>query len=281
MAFNSFKRKIWDAQLLVGLRNNTVSAAGVNHNHQALVEGASSVSINTFGSVTLKDYDGNEIVYDDVDTSEKILVLDNKKLFALKFDDIDMAQVADGGILMTTACSEAVAELVEDRDRKNFQCMADGAGRIVGSDEAPIAVSDYTTAKKVILKAKAQADKANVPADGRVLFIGPELENQLLADPTINLSAPTAETSLGAGHIGRLYGFNIFKTNNLPKTEGSNDIIIATHPKFTTEAIQINKTEALRSEKYMKDLVRGLCVSGRLVTMPEGIVKVIVDYTEE
>lgn len=281
MSFNSFMPKIWSAHIERGLRNNTVSAVGVNRNYQGLVPGASSVSINIFGKVTLKDIDGNEIIYDEVNTSEKILVMDRKKIIPLKFPSIDLAQSANGGLVMLTACDEASLEMAQDLDVANFECMADGAGIVLGSDDAPIVVNDYNTAKKAILKAKNAADKANVPREGRVLFVSSDIENFLLADPTINMAQPTAETSLGAGHIGRLYGFNIFTTENLPKTDGGNNIIIATHPKFTTEAVWYEEAEALRSERWLCDLVRVANASGRLVTMPEGVVKVIVNYTEE
>jgi hypothetical protein len=121
-------------------------------------------------------------------------------------------------------------------------------------------------------------DKANVPKDGRKLAASSDFTGYLLADPYINIAAPTSEDSLVAGHIGKLYGFEIYETNNIPQTSGSKDQVVASHPLFTTEANQLQSFEALRSETSFKDLVRALLVSGTKTIMPEGVVKAIVAF---
>jgi hypothetical protein len=278
MAVQNFKPVVWTAGLLQALKTKCVSEAGVNHDYEGEVIGAGSVKINTVGKVTLRDYNGNTIVYDDMDTTEQTLLIDRQKVWAVKLDDVDAAQVKNKGELVFKTIDEASNEVVADRDRANFEAMANGAGVVIGDDTTPIVVSTPAEAKALVLKMKTKADKANVPTEGRVLFAGPELENQLLADTTINLAAPTANDSLKAGYIGKLYGIELYSSNNMPVTADDNAVAILTHKKFTTEAVQIDKTEALRSEGSFKDLVRGLCVSGRKVIMPEGVVKAVVSF---
>lgn len=278
MAVDNFKPVIWTAALLQSLKAKCVSEAGVNHDYEGEVIGAGSVKINTVGKVTLRDYTGATITYDDMDTTEQTLLIDRQKVWALKLDDVDAAQVKNKGELMLKSIDSASDELVQDRDKANFEAMAAGAGVVIGDDTTPVVVSTPAEAKSLVLSMKTKADKANVPTEGRVLFASPELENQLLADTTINLAAPTANDSIKAGYIGKLYGIELYSSNNMPLTASDNSVAILTHKKFTTEAIQVNKTEALRSEGSFKDLVRGLCVSGRKVIMPEGVVKAVVSF---
>jgi hypothetical protein len=162
----------------------------------------------------------------------------------------------------------AAYQIANDRHQENFKAMAEQ-----GTLTFEATVSDAASAKKLVLDAKTKADAANVPKDGRVLFAPPQLENMLLADQTISLATPTTDDALKAGYIGKLYGIEIYSTNNLP--EGK---VVLTHPAFTTEATQISKVEALRSENSFKDLVRGLDMSGRKVIMPEGVVVATVSF---
>lgn len=281
MAVNNFKPTVWVANLLVALRNALVSEAGVNHNYEGEVIGAGSVKINTIGKTVLRDYTGADITYDDISTEVQTLNIDHNKYFAQELDDADDAQVKSGGELMIKAMENAAYAIANDRDAANFKAMSDGAGVVVGTDDAPIKVTSAETAKNLVLSLKTKADVANVSKNGRVLFASPQLENFLLADQTIGLAAPTANDVIRTGYIGKLYGIEIYSTNNLPQTDNKNDVVILTHPDFTTEASQVNKMEALRSTGSFKDLVRGLDVSGRKVIIPEGVVKAIVSYVGE
>lgn len=270
MSVASFKKTVWAANLLTALNKKLVSQYGVNHDYEGDVYEAGSVKINSIGKVTLKDYDGKSITYDDIDLKDQTLAIDHNKYFSLQLDDVDAAQLNSGEV-MTKAMSEAAISVADDRDAANFEAMVDDAGvKVTG-----LKVTTPAEAKSALLKLKTKADKANVPSDGRVFFCQPEFENILLADTTINLAPPTADDTLKAGYVGKLYGIEIYSTNNLPDNK-----VVLTHPRFTTEASQIEKIEALRSENSFKDLVRGLAVSGRKVIMPEGVVVGEVTYEE-
>ena len=136
----------------------------------------------------------------------------------------------------------------------------------VGTDAA-ISVTDAASAKAFLLKMKTAADKANVPAEGRVFVAPYEFENYLLSDSTINLAAPKADETLKAGYIGKLYGIEVYSSNNCPAGKA-----ILTTPQFTTEARQLQNIEAIRSEKSFKDIIRGLAVSGVKVTQAAGVI---------
>lgn len=282
MAVSSFIPTIWSAQVLQNLRKRLVGEFFVQHNYEGeiLNGGGGSVKINRIGDVTLRSYDGSEITYEDMDTEATTLNINNIKYCAVELDDVDRVQVRDGGALMGAYTDRMAYTIAEFLDSATFTEIAGAVpeANTYGSDASPIAITDGASAKAALLKLKAIMDKAGVPKDGRRVAASSDFTGYLLADPYINIAAPTAQDSLVAGYIGKLYGFEIFETENVPDSTGNNSQIIASHPLFCTEANQLQNFEALRSEKSFKDLVRALVVSGVKTTMPEGTAKVIASF---
>jgi len=280
MAVTSFIPAVWYSQLLRSLKSRLVGEAFVNHDVEGEVMYGGSVKINRIGNVTLKDYTGANIVYDDMSTTVETLNIDHKKYAAVQLDDVDAVQSRDGGQLMAKYTEEMARQIAEDLDAATFAEIAGAAvaANTIGDDTTAIQLATAADAKALLLKLKTKADKANVPVDGRRLACGPDFENLLLSDPYINLAPPTTQDSLNAGYIGKLYGIEIYSTNNLGKTEGDNDQIVLSHPLFTTEINQIQDMEALRLQTSFKDAVRCLSVSGRKTVMPEGVAKAVVSY---
>lgn len=279
MSVQSFIPTIWSAQVLQNLRKRLISEYFVQHNYEGeiLNGGGGSVKINRIGDVTLRSYDGSEITYEDMDTEATTLNINNIKYCAVELDDVDKVQVRDGGALMGAYTDRMAYTIAEFLDSATFAEIAGAvpAANTYGSDASPIAITNGTTAKAALLKLKSIMDKAGVPKDGRRVACSSDFTGYLLSDPYINIAAPTAQDSLVAGYIGKLYGFEIFETENIPDSTGNKSQILASHPLFTTEANQLQNFEALRSEKSFKDLVRALVVSGVKTTMPEGTAKVI------
>lgn len=280
MAVTSFIPTIWAAKVIQALQKILVSEVGVNHNYEGDVQFGSSVKINRLSDVTVKEYTGTDIEYDDLDTTDVTLNIDKQYYTAVKLDDVDKVQARDGGALMTEATNNMAYKIADKIDSDNFTEMVNGAGVKIGSDSAPVSVTDAETAKNLVLRMKTAADKANVPKDNRVMFAGPELENYLLSDKTIGLATPTTEDVIREGFVGRLFGIDIYSSNNVPAGTSSDNVIL-THPNNVTEAMQINNMEALRSEKSFKDLVRALSVSGRKAVIPEAIIVASVKYDNE
>ena len=280
MAVTSFIPTVWYSQLLRSLQLRLVGEAFVNHDVEGEVMYGGSVKINRIGNVTLKDYTGANIVYDDMSTTAETLNIDHKKYAAVQLDDVDAVQSRDGGQLMAKYTEEMARQIAEDLDATTFAEIAGAAvaANTIGDDTTPIQLATAADAKALLLRLKTKADKANVPVDGRRLACGPDFENLLLSDPYINLAPTTTQDSLKAGYIGKLYGIEIYSTNNLGQTEGDNDQIVLSHPLFTTEINQIQNMEALRLQTSFKDAVRCLSVSGRKTVMPEGVAKAVVSY---
>lgn len=260
MAVSSFIPTIWAAQLEKALQAKKVSQFFVNHNYEGEVIGAGSVKINRLADVSISDYDGNEIDVEDVNLSAVTLNIDSEKYFAVKVDDVDKVQArAD---MLLPLIENGAERLAQASDKANFEEMANN-GTTISVDE----ITDADSAKKFVLQMKTKADENNVPSEGRVMAVPFAIENYLLSDSTINLASPIDNGPIKVGYVGKLYGIEIYGTNNLPE-----DTAILTTPAFTTEATQLTNIEAIRSEKSFNDIVRGLQVSGRKVTNSKGVI---------
>jgi hypothetical protein len=282
MAVTSFKRNVWAANLLTALKKSLVSEFFVNHDYQGYVPGAKSVTINTLSDITVKDYDGSDITFDDLSTTDQTLLLDFMKDFAFQVKDVDKVQVASGGELMATATQNAAYRIAESIDKKNFDTLTLGAGVVIETDDAPRVIQTAEDAKAALLDVIEQANAANVPEVGRVVAIPNRFERLLLSDKYLGLALPTGEDVLRRGYIGHLFGVELYRTNQLQTRKNSSDAdvtdIILSHPKFMTEAIQLEELEAGRREANFSDFVKGLFVSGRKVIMPQGVIRMVVNF---
>lgn len=283
MSISTFIPTIWYSKLIAGLKPRLVGEAFVNHDVEGEVMYGGSVKINRIGSVTLRNYTGGTITYDDVSTTDTTLNINHKTYGAYKIDDVDKVQARDGGQLMSKYTDQIAYEIAKDLDVTTFTEISGAAtsANTLGDDTTPVVVATSAAAKKLLLDLKTLADEANVPDEARRLACPPAFENLLLADPYINIAAPTAADSLRAGYIGKLYGIELYKTNNIPKTTGDNNVILLSHPLFTTEINQLQEVEAFRDQDSFADKVRILNVSGRKTTMPEGVIKAVVTFSED
>lgn len=285
MSVANFIPSIWYSKLLASLKTRLVGEAFVSHDVEGEVMHGGSVKINKVADVTLRTYYGSPITYDDATISEtETLNIDLKNYAAIKIDDVDKVQARDGGQLMTKYIENMSYQIAKALDVATFTEIASSvsAANTIGAEDNPVVVTTSEQAKSLLIKLKTLADEANVPEDARRLACPPAFENLLLSDPYINIAPPTAQESLRAGYIGKLYGIEIYKTNNIPLLKtvlGVSPQIILTHPTFTAEVNQIQQLEAIRDTTSFKDLVRCLSVSGRKTIMPEGVVKAIVSFT--
>lgn len=274
MSVASFIPKLWNARLLYNLEKNHVATNLVNRNYEGEIKNAGdTVHINTLGAVSIRSYaQGTDITYDDLDTTDQTLVINQKKYFAFSLDDVDAAQAA--GDIMDTAMGRAAYSLADVSDSFLLGVIAAGGSsdNYVGSSGSPVALTAaniYTN----IVALRTKLDKANVPTQGRSLVVPPEAYALLLQDARFTSVQGIADGVITNGLVGRVAGFDIYMSNNVVKTTADTPVysITAQVADATTYAEQIIKTEALRPEASFSDAVRGLHVYGAKVTRPEEI----------
>ena len=283
MSIANFKPDIWSALLLDALRNSLVYAQPqlVNSDYEGEIQNyGQSVHITTIGDPTISDYDANTpLNYEDIETAGVDLIIDRKKFFAFKLDDVDKAQARVNP--MTKMAQNSAYKLRDAADTYVANLYTGVASsNTVGSTGAP--VNTFTTPtdayNKVLIPLRTRLNRASVPTEGRYVVITPELEGSLLQDDRfVKVDASGSSEGLRNGMIGRAAGFDILMSNNAPNPTADTQVIQAGYPGAITYADQILETEALRLETTIADAVRGLHVYGAKLVRPTGIAVAFID----
>jgi hypothetical protein len=265
MAKTVYNSTILAADLLLALRKNQVASSIVNRNYQGSVQRVGdTVSIVTPVGTTIRPYgSGTDITVDELDGSAQTLTADQANYFAFYAHDTDnVAAAADAFV------DQDAYKLADEADKSILKAHAD-AGMSVAFDSA----TDDILAK--IREARKVMDLANVPSGGRWLVLSPyeceEIEKQLSAR-----DSQMGDGVIRAGFMGELYGFDIFKSNNLEVTDtGTIRHGLAGYSGSITYVDAIVEVERMRAEKRFADLVRGLHVFGHESVRSESL----LDFT--
>lgn len=268
MSVATFIPELWAARLMYALDKSHVAANLVNRNYEGQIrQQGDTVHINSIGAVTVNDYTRNTDIDDPevLTTTDQTLEINQSKYFNFQIDDVDAAQAA--GDMMDTAMGRAAYALNDTSDSFLLGVIAAGAdsGNIIGSSAAETLTSDNVYEKIVALR--TILDKQNVPNTGRYIVVPPEVYALLLMDDRFVKASDggTANATLLNGEVGKVAGFTVYMSNNVPYSVDTWSIP-ASVAYSTTFAEQIVSTEAYRMEKRFADAVKGLHVYGAKVT---------------
>jgi len=253
MSYQTFKPEVWAELTNRNLNKQLVFGALANRNYEGKIENmGSSVRVPSIGSVTVGDYTGADITFQEDTGAYQTININKAKYFALKMDDVDKAQAIPGVIeALTDQAIYEMADVVDTELAKLYaKCKSKVAG-IIGTDK----VSDK------IIDLAVKMDEDNVPTANRWLVISPEIYGQLIKEvPTIS----KGENTLGINQsyfIGSWGGFTIYKSNNVQRTAKKYHCMAGVSAGLTL-AMQINKMEAGRFEKSFGEYVKGLQLFG-------------------
>ena len=274
MALDNFIPEVWSSSLLVQLRKTLVYASLVNRDYEGEIRNmGDTVRINELGSVTIGDYTKNSTVtWQNMNSAQKVLLIDQAKYFAVQLDDIDAVQTKPK--VMDGIMSEAAYSIADTVDA-SLSALYSGAGTTV--------TAATVTAGNVIQNVanfQLALDEANVPTGGRYLVIPPWYNQYLVlaASGAVSATAVPKVTSDGLvlnGYVGQFLGFNILMSNNV-----NNNATIWQMMAFTRNAItfasQIAKVEATRIQDGFQDGIKGLYLYGHKVVKPYEMAKCAV-----
>lgn len=276
MAVDGFRPTIWSAKILVALRNKLVYGNLCNRDYEGDIQDAgNTVRITSIGEVATRAYtEHTNITWDEVADTQQDLLIDQKRYFAMKVDDVERAQSLP---FIDEATRSAAYGLADNADAVISAAMyaavnatANDFGAFV-ADKSDAAAGTITSATQgspyqLLVELRTILNRDNVPDDGRWVVVSPEVYAVLLLDPRFIDASQSGDTgALRTGFVGRGAGFDIFESNQTPDPTASTYAVIAGHPSATAYADQILKTEAIRLENQFVDGVRGLHVFGRKV----------------
>lgn len=295
MSVETFIPELWAAKLLEGYDENLVytqpSIANRDYEGEIQNEG-DTVHINSIGDPGVRKYTrGTDITFDDLSTTEQILLIDQADYFGFKVNDVDKVQAK--GELGGPALTRASLQLRRETDKYAGKLLAAGAlaanqlGRQkIVSGGTQMAGAGQITAYDVLVELGLKLDNQDAPEEGRYVVVDPGFIAAIAKDDRfIRVDSSGSSEVIRNGVIFRAAGFDILKTTAVPVVGGSSaakddKVLIAGVPGAFTFANQILKTEAGRVEKGFDDFVKGLNVYGAKVTIPEGIATASVQAYE-
>lgn len=279
MSVTKFRPEIWSAKLLVALRKNLIYSAFINRDYEGeIAQAGDTVRITSIGRPSIQTYVPNSTVItpEQVNDSQRTLVVDQSKFFAFAVDDVDARQA--NGNVMPQAMDEAAFGLADVVDQyiASFYTSIQSANQL-GSITVNSATTPTDAYDKVLVPLKIRLDKANVATVGRSVAITPDLHGCLLRDNRfVKVNEAGTDEGLRNGLVGRAAGFDILLTNNAPNTTGNEFATIAGNDRAITFAEQINKTEAYRPPSSFSDAIKGLALYGAKNVRPDSLASALV-----
>lgn len=274
-ALTNFIPQVWSAQLLNSLKASLIygQTGVINRNYEGEISGfGDTVKINTIGTVTVGDYTKNADMSapEDLSGTQTTLTINQSKYFNFQIDDVDKAQTNPK--LMSQAMVESAYALRNTADQFIASTMVAGVktGNTIGDDTTPEVVTPEN-AIDLLVDLGTILDEANVPEDGRWVILPPWYHAMIEKSPKFQYTSENMSSVVRNGVVGRIAGFDVMKSNNVPNTTKTKYKILAGHGIATTYAEQINDVEAYRPEKRFADAVKGLHLYGAKVVRPEAL----------
>ncbi len=257
MAVTNFIQSIWSKKIQDDLELKCKLVDNCTRNYEGDVKYAQSVKILGVGEPTIRAYSNSTpIEVEEMSDRGQMLTIDQANYFAFYVDDVDQAQSVPG--------------LAEEYQRKSVHGLAVKRDAYIASLIKGVTAEGHVTTaeakteeaiKEAIDEAIVALRERNFDEEG-VIEITPAVYN-LFKNQLITLSTNNPEY-IKKGIVGVYDDFNVIMSNGLAKDSGHAYCCVR-GKKAIAFAGQINEVEAMRSEDYFKDLVRGLDTFGAKV----------------
>ena len=226
------------------------------------------VKILTPGEVELFEYTRNVDMNDPqiLDGAAQFLDITESQAFQYYLDDVDKKQMAQNSEFESAHQRSAAYKLSDYADQFVFGKYADAGDTVTTYDSA------FTSADCLALL--GAADKAmrlaNVPEGETKYFeISPDVYEKFVIAKII--SDTDNSKTLETGLVKKLWGLNIYVSNNVYTSSGVSYCLVRTK-KAIAYAEQINQSESIRHPKRFGDIHRGLMLCGAKVVVPKELI---------
>ena len=252
MAVTNFIQTIWSKKIQDDLELKCKLVDNCLRTYEGDIEHARSVKILGVGEPTISAYNGSTpLNYEQMSDRGQVLEIDQQYSFSFLVEDVNQAQSVPG--LMEEYQRKAVHGLAVKRDS-----YVAGLIKAETTNVTTASGNDKDAVKEAIDEAIVSLRERNFDEDG-VIEITPAVYN-VFKNHLITLSTDNPEY-IKKGKVGVYDGFDVIMSNNMAK-DSSHAYCCVRGKKAIAFAGQINKVEAMRSEDYFADLVRGLDTFG-------------------
>lgn len=274
-AYSAFIPEIWSQKLNTMLEKDCVMLQCVNRNWEGEIKNqGDKVKIITPADVTISTLDSNSITYSELEPTSQELVIDQKKFFAFKINDI--ASVQANADIMEAHLKNARKAIEEVQDAYLLsQHVNVDSENIIGTEANPVTANKTTIfAKFVELSYRLKNSGAVTSTSNPWVVINPKIESILVQSPEFTSSTNVRDDVVREGAIGRIAGLDVLVSNNLTAVDGKFYILAGTNDAITF-ASQLAKIESLRDKDSFSDLIRGLYLYGAKTVQPKALAKII------
>ena len=297
----NFLPAIYSKKVLNFFRKSSVVEAVTNTDYTGEISSfGDSVKIIKEPTITVHQYErGADVAATKLTDEETSLIVDTANAFKFIVDDIEskMSHVN----FKEVAASSAAYALKDAFDAGVLSTMLTGASNgsgttpdhVIGADAsggtaglgettASVSLGDSSvTATDVdpldlLARMARLLDEANVPEEGRYVVAGPAFYEQLSQSSSkllsVDFNAGQGSIRNGLVSSGKLRGFSMYRSNNMPDTTTATGAIVGGHMSAVATAQTITSTEVIRDPDSFGDICRGLHVYGAKVLRPEALV---------
>ena len=273
--YSAFIPEIWSQKLNTMLAKNCVMLQCVNRNYEGEIKNqGDSVKIITPAAVTISTVSDTAITYSELQPDETDLVIDQKKFFAFKINDVAQAQANQSIMEAHLQNAKKAIEEVQDSYLLGQQAYVPAAN-ILGGTTAVTLDKDTIYENFVNLALKLKNADAVSNSQKPWVVINPNIESYLLQSPEFISAYNVADSTLREGAIGRIAGMDVLVSTNLTAVNSKYYVLAGTNEAITF-ASQLSKIESLRDKDSFSDLVRGLYLYGAKTIQPKSLAKMIV-----
>ena len=266
-AYSAFIPEVWSKKLSNMLEKKCVMMQCVNKNYEGEITAqGDKVKIITPAQVAISTLGSSAITYDELEPTSQELVIDQKKFFAFKINDVAQAHLENA--------RRAIEQVQDAYLLAQHTNVAEA--NIVGSESSPISL-DKTTIYKYFVDLAMKLKNSDAVANGQRpwVVINPLVESYLLQSTEFIGAHNVADQTLREGAIGRIAGMDVLVTTNLTDVDGKLYVLAGTNEAITF-ASQLSKIETLRDKDSFSDLVRGLYLYGAKTVQPAALAKMVV-----
>jgi hypothetical protein len=277
----NLKPEIISGQLLQRLNDSLVFAQVANTDYQGEITSyGQSVQIVEVGPVTVNSYtmgSTSDITVEQLDTAAKVLQINQASYYGFTIDDADNAQARVK--ILNDGISQAAWELRDDIDAYIAALKGD-AGVAVGGNATTGVDITSTNVLVYFMEAARKLDETNTPEAGRWAVVPPWLAHKATLAGIVQKTDNDAV--FGSGYLGEVYGFRVYKSNNISATSGTDRYpALFGYQGSISMAVQVLSSEVVRPSKQFVTLAKGLVVYGAKVTRPNNLGVLYADYTSE
>lgn len=288
---SKFIPEVWSAKLVDSFYDATVFSEIANTDYEGEIKNyGDKVHIRTRAKITIRNYTkGAGLTYDNPESPDVELTIDQGKVFAFNLYDVDAYQSDIN--LMTEWANDGSEEIKISVDTDILGSIyadahADNAGATAGRKSGdinlgvagtPLAVSKSNIID-VLVDYGTVLDEQNVPESNRYVVLPAKMCGMIKKSELKDASITGDSSSmLRTGRLGMIDRFTIYSSNLINSSGGEHDIIFGQKSALTF-AGQISKMEEVPNPSDFGTLARSLFIFGYEVVKPEALGHSVVSY---